>query len=455
MTETPPAQQEQLIAEQQAFFRAGRTRSLDDRLAILTRFETVLRDHQEELLRVLAADLGKPTLEAFLSEYHFVLQEIRLMRKCLRRWLQPRSFSSPLYFWPCRNEVRREPHGNTLLIAPWNYPVQLALGPLLGAVAAGNTVILKPSEEAPATAAFLERVLAEIFPPGWVAVVQGGKEVTHSLLQHRFDFLFFTGSSRVGRIVAGQAARHLTPHVLELGGKCPCVVDGSADLTMAAKRILTGKLFNAGQTCFAPDFVAVEEAVAGELQDELTEWLTRLPWEKELARIVNRKHYERLQGLLKGNEIGKGCDQPDELGMAPRLVPGAQWGDDCMKEEIFGPILPLVSYRDESELYARLSSYPEPLALYCFSKDKGFVERLVREVPSGGVCVNDVGKQASNPNGSFGGKGESGYGRYRGEASVRAFTYERTYSRRYFFPDPFASLPPRDKQTRLLRKWLK
>ncbi|WP_411845233.1 aldehyde dehydrogenase family protein [Roseibacillus persicicus] len=455
MNETPTARLEQLLESQKTFFDSGKTRDLDARLEALERFEKALEARQEEILEALAKDLGKPTLEAFLSEYYFLLQEVRLVRKSLKRWLRPRRVSSPFYFWPCRNEVCLEPHGRVLIISPWNYPVQLALAPLLGAVAAGNTVILKPSEETPASAALLEKLLGDCFPPEWVAVVQGGAEFTSSLLEHRFDFLFFTGSTRVGKIVAEKAASQLIPHVLELGGKCPCVVDATADLEVAAKRILIGKLFNAGQTCFAPDFVAVEAGVKDELVKALQTVLQEHPWEQEMGTIVNSKHYQRLKNLCRESDLRKGEDDEDALHLAPRIAASATWEDEVMEEEIFGPILPVVAYETKDELFAQLSKRPEPLALYCFSREEEFVELLTTRVSSGGVCINDVGKHAMNLKSPFGGKGESGYGRYRGKDSVRAFSYERTYTKRYFINDPFESLPPRAKQTELLRKWMK
>lgn len=444
-----------LLEKQKAFFASGQTRPISARLEALARFEKEFVRREEEILEALREDLGKPTLEAFLAEYLFVLQEVRLFRRSLKRWLRPKRVGSPFYFWPCRNEVRWEPHGGVLMIAPWNYPIQLSLSPLLAAVAAGNTVVLKPSEDAPASAALLAEVVAHSFEPGWVTVVQGGVEATSSLLEYRFDFLFFTGSSRVGRIVAEAAAHHLTPTLLELGGKCPCVVDASADLKVAAKRILIGKLFNAGQTCFAPDFVAVQAAVKDELVAELRALLQALPWEQEMGRIVNQKHYQRLQALCSGEDFRKGDDDEGALQLAPRIVTVSDWSDELLKEEIFGPILPVVSFNGLDDLCERLAPFSEPLALYCFSKKNEFVSALTTRISSGGVCVNDVGKQATNFALPFGGKGESGHGRYRGQQSVRAFSYERAYTKRFFIKDPFESLPPREKQEQFLRKWMK
>lgn len=452
MSPTPPAAIASLVAEQRRFFATGQTRGLSFREEALARLESALESREEEILAALAADLGKPPVEAFLAEFHFARAELRLMRKHLRRWARPRRAHTPFYFLPGTSRVRPEPHGVTLVMAPWNYPVQLALSPLFTAVAAGNTVILKPSEHAPASARVLASLVEEVFPAGHVATVQGDVETAQALLEQRFDFIFFTGSTAVGREVAQAAARHLTPHVLELGGKCPCVVDASADLAVSARRILIAKLFNAGQTCFAPDFVAVEESIHADFAAALAATLNEFPWEGELARIVNARHYERLEGLVSGEVMQKGEDDRARLFFTPRILPEASWDDPSMREEIFGPILPVVRYRDPAELVEKLRGLPTPLSLYCFSRRKEFIDHLLDCVPSGGACINDVGKQATNLSLPFGGSGASGHGRYRGRAGFLAFSQERAIVRRTFLPDPFELLPPRGKREKFLRR---
>jgi len=442
------------IDSQRAFFASGGTRDLSTRLAALQRLERTLTERQDELLAALATDLGKPQFEAFFAEYHFLLQELRLFQRSLRRWLKPRRASSPPWFWPCRNRILREPRGVTLILAPWNYPVQLALSPLIASLAAGNTVILKPSELTPACDRFLARLIADCFPPEHVTTFSGGPEVAENVLQQRFDFIFFTGSTPVGRLVARHAATHLTPHILELGGKCPCIVHHDADLPLTARRILLGKLFNAGQTCFAPDFVLAHEDIKDALVHELHRVLQQHPWENELASIINERHYQRLQKLTEGAPPAKGRDEPATLHLAPRLLPHATWDSPAMREEIFGPLLPILSYRDTPALLAKLKSLPAPLALYCFSRDHSFTHTLLDHVPSGGVTINDIGKHASNLHLPFGGLGDSGHGRYRGKFGLHAFSYQRAVTTRYFFSDWFEFLPPRTTITRLLRKWL-
>lgn len=443
------------MERQRSYFAAGETREVVWRVASLRRLEGKLVERREEMCAALASDLGKPEIEAFLAEHHFLLEEIRLVCRHLKRWLQPRKVGAPFYFLPSLNRILRKPFGVTLVIAPWNYPVQLALSPLIAAVAAGNTVILKPSEMAPASASFLEDLVGSCFEPRHVAVVNGGVEMAEELLEQRFDFVFFTGSTAVGRVVAEKAARHLTPCVLELGGKCPCVVDQKVDLAVAARRILIGKLFNAGQTCFAPDFVAVHRDARTALVEEFEALLEEVPWEKEMTRVVNEKHYQRLLGLVTGKEIRKGEDDPERLHLAPRILPEAGWEDAAMREEIFGPILPVVEFTDPEELLARLQERPSPLAMYVFSRNDMFVNALMDGVQAGGICINDVAKQATNFDLPFGGVGESGHGRYRGRAGVESFTYEQSVTKRYYVRDFFEALPPRGKKLEFLKKWLK
>lgn len=443
------------VEVQREFFAAGGPQEIRMRLEALGRLENGLMKRREEVLAALERDLGKPEMESFLSEYYFVLQEIRLVMKRLRKWLKRRRVGSPFYFRPCRSWVVREAFGVVLVIAPWNYPIQLSLAPLISAVAAGNTVILKPSEMAPASGALLGELLGECFAEGHVRVIHGGKEVVEELLERAVDFVFFTGSTEVGRIVAERAARDLTPVVLELGGKCPCVVEGSADLGMAARRILTGKLFNGGQTCFAPDFVAVAEEVREELVEELRRELERRPWEDEMARIVNGKHYERLLGLTEGKEIRKGEDRRDELHMAPRILVNAAWDGAAMGEEVFGPILPVVSYSGSEDLVEKLRKFSTPLAFYIFSRSDEFIEGLLGKVRSGSVCINDTMKQACNLELPFGGAGASGHGRYRGRAGVEMFTMERAVTKRYFVKDLFEVLPPRGRKVEMMKRWMR
>lgn len=451
------------VAKQRKFFASGQTLSLAKRAEWLRSLEENFVARREELLAVLEADLGKPEVEAFLAEYYFVLQEVRLVRKNLKKWLRPRWASTPLYFQPAFSTIHRDPFGVVLVVAPWNYPIQLALSPLIAAVAAGNTVVLKPSELAPRAEEFLRVLIAESFPEEVVSVVTGDAEVSASLLEEKFDFIFFTGSTRVGKVVAEKAARNLTPCVLELGGKCPVVVDLSVekeeDLRAAAKRILTGKFFNGGQTCIAPDYLLAHRRIVEPLTRALIEVLEEFPWEEEMARMIHRGHYDRLLGLVEtvpeSQVVAKGEDDAERLHLAPRLLRGISASDAVMREELFGPILPIVSYEGEDELLRIMGAHPEPLTLYVFSKVPANVRRLCAKVRSGSVCVNDTFKQASNLALPFGGVGQSGQGRYRGRFGVEAFTQLRPITRRFLTKkDPFESLPPREGALAFFKKWL-
>jgi|GEM_PF-956483 len=333
-----------IVDTQKQFFASGTSRNLSYRLERLAKLEAGIIREGDALLAALASDLGKPALEAYVAEYHFVLTEIRLFRKKLTRWARPQRVGTPFYSLPARSEIRREAYGVALIAAPWNYPFQLSLSPLVAAVAAGNCVVLKPSELAPATAGLLSRIVAAVFDPGHVTVVEGGPETGKELLAQSFDFWFYTGSEGVGRLYAEAAARTLAPVALELGGKCPCLIDGDVDLRQTVERVITAKFFNAGQTCIAPDFVLVPEPLKEAFVSTAREILTASYGKEnrgDLAVIVNANHYRRLAGLTMPDEIRIGEDDPDARHLAPRLLPGADWDSPAMQEEIFGPLLPV------------------------------------------------------------------------------------------------------------------
>jgi aldehyde dehydrogenase (NAD+) len=445
-----------LVETQRRYFSSGKTRSISARRQSLDRLEGVIIDRQGDLLAALDQDLGKPGVEAYLAEYYFLLQELRLIKKSLKKWLKPRRVRSPIYFQPCRTEIRREAFGVIFIMAPWNYPVQLALSPLIAAVAAGNTVVLKPSEMAGATEKLLVEIIGSSFEKEHVAVVTGDASVAAYLLEKPFDFIFFTGSTGVGKIVAEKAAVNLVPSILELGGKCPCIVDASVDVEMAARRILAGKFFNGGQTCFAPDFVVVHQSVKDSLISAFERVMESAAWNEEMAHIINDRHYDRLLKLLVGAEIKQGEDDREKLRLAPRILTQASWGDAVMEEEIFGPILPVLEYSDPADLIQRLSGYGSPLALYLFSKDDGFQQLMMDSIRSGGVCINDTMKQGSQLHTPFGGVGESGYGRYRGRAGVEALSYQRTvFKRAAWASELFELMPPYGEKLSWLKRFLR
>ncbi len=440
-----------LIDHLQSLNLKGTLRDVAMRKAKLARMEHWLVQHRDQVLYALENDLGKPEVEAFLAEYYFVLQEIRLVRKKLGGWVKARRVSSPIYFWPCRSRVTREAYGVVLIIAPWNYPLQLSLAPLISAVAAGNMVLLKPSEKSAECGKLLGKMMAECFPEGEVKVVLGGGDLGGLLMQEKWDFVFFTGSTKTGRQIAKSAAEHLTPVGLELGGKCPCIVDYHVDLKKTARRILMGKFFNAGQTCFAPDYVAVKAGHREPVVEALKACLLALPWEEEMARMVDLEEYKRVLSLISGKVIKKGKDDIERLHLAPRILPEASWECPAMQHEVFGPLLPVVEFTSKEQLIDKIAEMGDPLAAYVFSKDDELIAEMSRSIRSGSLCIKDTMKQATNLSLPFGGVGTSGHGRYRGQEGINLFSYERSETRRYFLHDPFEMLPPRGKAW----KWIK
>ncbi|MEM9280519.1 MAG: aldehyde dehydrogenase family protein [Verrucomicrobiota bacterium] len=446
------------VESQSSYFRSGVTKNISTRIRLLDALEEALISSESELIEALQADFGKPPIESYLTEIHFLITEIRLVKRNLRRWCRPERAGSPFYFLPARSEIRREPLGTTLIVSPWNYPLQLSLAPAISAIAAGNVVILKPSEMAPRTANAMATMIAKVFHPNHFTVIEGGPEVGQALLEQSFQCWFYTGSERIGRLYAEAAARSLAPITLELGGKCPCIVADDVDLKTTVERIVAGKFLNGGQTCIAPDFILLPKELQENFAKLAEERLRRAypePCTTDLARIISESHFDRISRLIPESAVRLGSDDRQARYLAPTLIPNADWESPCMQEEIFGPILPLVPYENLYQAVSYLANKTSHLALYIFSKNKETFETIASQVPSGSACHNDVLKQATNLNLPFGGVGSSGMGRYRGEAGFRNFTYERAVTRRWFFPDPFAVTPPYDGQFEKMKKILK
>lgn len=440
-----------LLETLRAAHHSRRHNALADRAQNLRRLRAMLTDHEGEWVEALREDFGKPPFETYLTELDIVVKEIDLHLRNLRRWASPRRARPFLGNLPGREIVHRQPYGVCLIIGAWNYPVNLALQPVVGAISAGNAVVLKPSEHAPATAALMARLAGEHMPDEVLRVVEGGAETAQALTGLPFDLIFYTGSSRVGRLVMAQAARNLVPVVLELGGKSPCVIHDEVDMEVAARRIWWGKCLNAGQTCVAPDHVLVHERVReafiAESERALrtffpgTDPSTRFT---DMARIVHDGHFQRIRSLYRPEEavIGGGAD-PETRRIDPTLVPVASPdGHPLMSEEIFGPVLPMVTWSDERELLGRLRSQPAPLAFYVFTRDGRFASRLMEALPFGGGCVNDTVSQLANLHLPFGGQGESGMGSYHGKAGFDAFSRPKPVVHRTFRPDPPLRYPP-------------
>ncbi|MFO7630794.1 MAG: aldehyde dehydrogenase family protein [Prochlorococcaceae cyanobacterium] len=429
----------------------GESQPLAWRLSQLDRLEAFLAAEAETVLAALAADLGKPPLEAYF-ELLSVRQELRLCRRRLRGWMAPRRVGLPLSLWPGRAELRREPLGCVLIIGPFNYPFQLCIRPLVSALAAGNTAFIKPSEQAPHTAALLAAALPRHFPADVLQVVVGDREVSAALVRQHFDHIFFTGSGRVGRQVMAAAAEQLTPVTLELGGKSPAIVLADADLAVTARRLAWGKSLNAGQTCIAPDHLLVQESVREPLVAALAAEIRRFygddPLQSpDLGTIINAAQFGRLERLLagarqRGQVLAGGRSDPLSRRIEPTLVAIEDPDDPLMQEELFGPILPVLAVADLNEALASVARGPQPLALYLFSSSRQAQEQTLRCSRSGGVAFNDVILQAAVPGLPFGGVGESGMGLYHGEAGFLAFSHQRSVLRRPFWLDLPLRYPP-------------
>ncbi len=447
-----------VVGRQREFFAGGGTRSLAARVEALDNLRGLLRDGEAGLLAALKADLGKPETEAYLSEIAFVEGEIAFALKRLKSWNRPRRVRTGWLTFPASGKIYPSPYGTALIIGPWNYPLQLLLAPLAGALAAGNTAVLKPSELAPRTSRTLSRLVGERFDPGLLAAVEGGAESARKLLKQPFDYIFYTGSSRVGRLVMAAAAEQLIPVTLELGGKNPCIVDRGTDLKLTGRRIAWGKFFNAGQTCVAPDYLLVPEELETPLIEELKSAVRSFYGEDprsspDYGRIVNEKHFARLAGLLEGAEITFGGESdPAERYLAPTLVKKVPEGHPLLDDEIFGPILPVLKYRKLDEALEFVNRRPRPLALYFFSNDRKRQRRVIAETASGGVGLNDTVSQILPPRLPFGGVGESGMGSYHGKASFETFSRPRSVLSRSARLDPRFRYPPYRTPLKTLKK---
>ena len=422
----------EIVESQRRFFRTGATLPVFFRREMLRRLLDAVNRREAEIGAALAADLGKSGYESFMCETGLVRGEISWMLRHVGRLARERTVATPLAQFAARSFQRPSPYGSALIMSPWNYPVLLTLDPLADAIAAGNTAVVKPSAYASATSALLAELIGECFPPEYVAVVTGGREQNAALLEERFDFVFFTGSQAVGREVLRHTAERLTPAVLELGGKSPCIVDETARLPLAARRIVFGKYLNCGQTCVAPDYILCHSSVKDRLVELLCGEVRRQYGENPLenpdyGKIINEKHFHRLLGLLdREKTVLGGQSSPESLQIAPAILDAVTEDDPVMQEEIFGPILPILTYDRFEDLYDRLADRPKPLALYLFSENRSRIREAMGRLQFGGGCVNDVVIHLATSAMGFGGVGESGMGAYHGRAGFEAFSHHKS-----------------------------
>ena len=452
-----------LVLAQRKFFDNGGTRSLEARRQMLQMLKQVILVEEEAINEALKKDLGKSSSETFLSEVGLVLTEIDYFKRHLKQLAKPKRVTNSLLNWPSKDFITPEPYGVMLHISPWNYPFQLVFTPLVGAIAAGNTVVVKPSELAPHTADCIEKIVKLAFPPEWVTVVQGGPEIGKSLLEERWDYIVYTGGVRVAKIVAQAAAKHLTPTMLELGGKNPCVVDHTAQIQVAARRIVFGKFLNCGQTCIAPDYILVHESVKESLITAMIRAIIDSYGEDEsqsddYGHIINANHFDRLQSLLNQQNIKYGGKTiAKNRYIQPTLVEVSDTNNALMEEEIFGPILPILTYQTDEDLRTIIQQYEKPLSFYVFSKRKRWAKNLMNSYSYGGGIINDTLLQFTNRNLPFGGIGKSGMGAYHGKHSFHAFSHDKPFIHRSSWPDPSMRYAPYKKKMKFLKpllKWL-
>ncbi|OCA90590.1 aldehyde dehydrogenase [Bacillus sp. FJAT-27225] len=421
-----------LVQKQRAFFATGKTKDIDFRKQALAKLRQLIQDNEEKFLEALKQDLNKSEFESYLTEVGVVLSELKFTEKHVEKWSKPRRVKGTLVLAGSKSFIYPEPYGVSLIISPWNYPFQLAFAPLIGAIAAGNCAILKPSELTPATSRLLAEVVGRAFPDEYIAIAEGGIEASQGLLKEKVDYIFFTGSVPVGRIIMEAAAKNLTPVTLELGGKSPCIVHHDANLTLAAKRIAWGKFINAGQTCVAPDYLYVQKSVKKEflklLKDAITEIYGEAPHDSEtFTRIVSERHFDRLVGFLSdGKPLVGGRFNKDRLSIEPTALDGVNWDSPVMQDEIFGPILPILEYEDLSEVVEEVTDRPKPLAFYVFSESESFQQEILGSFSFGGGCINDTVMHLASPYLPFGGVGESGIGAYHGKGSFDVFSHEKS-----------------------------
>lgn len=462
------AQVAEWLREHREWFAAGRTLSPDYRIGQLKKLAEALRRHEGDLMQALRADLGKSEFESYATEIGLVLSSIRHTVKHLKRWARPKRVASTLAMFPAKSVIHKEPYGTVLIVGPFNYPVQLVVEPLIGAIAAGNCAVLKPSEATPNVSAALARIVEETFEPAYVRTVEGGKELTSALVRAPFDYIFFTGSTSVGKIVMEAAARNLVPVTLELGGKSPVIVDDTANVELAAKRIAWGKLMNAGQTCIAPDYALVHRSVKARFVAKLAEAIRAFYGEdasgsEDFGRIVNDRQFERLAGILeqdRGSIVYGGRTDRAKLYIEPTLLDVGALGEEAsaasMEEELFGPLLPIVAFDDLNEAIAFVRARPKPLALYLFTSSKPAEREVLTRVSFGGGCVNDTILHISNPRLPFGGVGASGLGAYHGRYSFDQFSHAKSIVRRGSSSiDPGIAYPPFRDRLKWVRRLMK
>ncbi|HEH2253457.1 TPA: aldehyde dehydrogenase [Staphylococcus aureus] len=454
---------EQKFYDSKAFFNTQQTKDISFRKEQLKKLSKAIKSYESDILEALYTDLGKNKVEAYATEIGITLKSIKNARKELKNWTKTKNVDTPLYLFPTKSYIKKEPYGTVLIIAPFNYPFQLVFEPLIGAIAAGNTAIIKPSELTPNVARVIKRLINETFDANYIEVIEGGIEETQTLIHLPFDYVFFTGSENVGKIVYQAASENLVPVTLEMGGKSPVIVDETANIKVASERICFGKFTNAGQTCVAPDYILVHESVKDDLITALSKTLREfygqnIQQSPDYGRIVNLKHYHRLTSLLNSaqmNIVFGGHSDEDERYIEPTLLDHVTSDSAIMQEEIFGPILSILTYQSLDEAIAFIHQRPKPLSLYLFSEDENATQRVINELSFGGGAINDTLMHLANPKLPFGGVGASGMGRYHGKYSFDTFTHEKSYIFKSTRLESGVHLPPYKGKFKYIKAFFK
>ena len=435
--------------------------SVEERVRFLKNLKSEIKLNEEDIYEALDLDLKKPRFETFATEIGFLLNEIELFIKKLRSWSKPKGIRSALINFPSKDYIIFEPYGKVLVISPWNYPFQLALLPAMSAFAAGNSVVLKPSEHTPNTSKLIKKIVEKVFPTELMSVIEGDSKTASKLLEKKWDYIFFTGSVKIGEIVAMAAAKNLTPYTLELGGKSPAIINKDIDLKLASKRIVWGKFLNSGQTCVAPDYLVVHKSIKGALIKELIKRIEKtlgkqLEKTEDFTAIVNEKNFNRLVGLInKNNLIYGGKYDKVKRYISPTIIDSPKMDEEIMKDEIFGPILPVLSFEKIEDIDNIITKNPNPLALYVFSKNKKFNEIIINRYPFGGGAINDTIVHLANSRLPFGGIGNSGIGSYHGKASFELFSHKKSVVNRSTWFDNNLRYAPYKNKLSLVRKIMK
>ncbi|WP_204103700.1 MULTISPECIES: aldehyde dehydrogenase [Spirulina sp. CCY15215] len=451
----------EIFKKQRRFFQTGKTKNIDFRREQLKSLKSFIIEDREELLAALKKDFNKSNLEGLETELVFCVREINHSLKHLKSWTKSKQVTADLFQLPASAKIIAEPLGIILIIGAWNYPIQLAIAPLIAAIAAGNCAIVKPSEIAPHSSVAIANLIRKVFSPEYITVVEGGKEIVQDLLTHQFDHIFFTGGARVAKIVMEAAAKYLTPVTLELGGKSPCIIEPDIDVEKVAKRVAWGKFINCGQTCIAPDYVLIHHSIKAAFIDKIKAKIKQFYGNNpeispDYARIINDFHFQRLLSLIDPKKVIIGGENnPETRYIAPTVMNGVTWRDRIMEEEIFGPILPMLEYENLEDAIAEINARPKPLSLYLFTHNKTTQERVLTATSSGNVCINDTLMQITSANLPFGGVGNSGMGAYHGKIGFDTFSHQKSVLNRSFLLDLPLRYPPYEGKLKFFNFFLR